>query len=85
MPDHRGDVKYPDTENTVRVGRRSSPRGPVHASLRTVAACLRWFEIQLLSLSGFYNQSNPARFNTSFAAIATDIGSGSSRLVADGF
>jgi hypothetical protein len=40
---------------------------------------------QIASPGNFYNQPNPAQLNTIFAAIATDIGQGSSRLVDDGF
>ncbi len=40
---------------------------------------------QIASPGNFYNQPNAAQLNTIFAAIATDIGSGSSRLVDDAF
>jgi hypothetical protein len=40
---------------------------------------------QIASPGNFYNQPNAAQLNTIFAAIATDIGQGSSRLVDDGF
>jgi hypothetical protein len=40
---------------------------------------------QIASPGDFYNQPNAAQLNTIFAAIATDIGQGSSRLVDDGF
>ena len=40
---------------------------------------------QIASPGNFYNQPNAGQLNTIFAAIATDIGQGSSRLVDDGF
>ena len=40
---------------------------------------------QIASPGDFYNQPNAAQLNTIFAAIAADIGQGSSRLVDDGF
>jgi hypothetical protein len=40
---------------------------------------------QIASPGDFYDQPNPGQLNTIFAAIATDIGSGTSRLVDDGF
>ena len=40
---------------------------------------------QIASPGDFYNQPNAAQLDTIFAAIATDIGQGSSRLVDDGF
>jgi Flp pilus assembly protein TadG len=40
---------------------------------------------QIASPGNFYNQPNAAQLNTIFAAIATDIGQGSSRLVDDNF
>jgi hypothetical protein len=40
---------------------------------------------QIASPGDFYNQPTPGQLNTIFAAIATDIGQGSSRLVDDGF
>jgi Putative Flp pilus-assembly TadE/G-like len=40
---------------------------------------------QIASPGDFYNQPNAAQVNTIFAAIATDIGSGTSRLVDDGY
>jgi hypothetical protein len=40
---------------------------------------------QIASPGNFYNQPNAAQLDTIFAAIATDIGQGSSRLVDDGF
>ena len=40
---------------------------------------------QIASPGNFYNQPNAAQLNTIFAAIASDIGSGSSRLVDDAF
>jgi hypothetical protein len=40
---------------------------------------------QIASPGDFYNQPNAAQLNTIFAAIATDIGAGSSRLVDDAF
>jgi Flp pilus assembly protein TadG len=40
---------------------------------------------QIASPGDFYNQPNAAQVSTIFAAIATDIGQGSSRLVDDGF
>ena len=40
---------------------------------------------QIASPGNFYNQPNAGELDTIFAAIATDIGSGSSRLVDDGF
>ena len=40
---------------------------------------------QIASPGDFYNKPNAGQLNTIFAAIATDIGSGSSRLVDDGF
>jgi hypothetical protein len=40
---------------------------------------------QIASPGNFYNQPNAAQLNTIFAAIATDIGQGSSRLVDDAF
>ena len=40
---------------------------------------------QIASPGNFYNQPNAAQVSTIFAAIATDIGQGSSRLVDDGF
>ena len=40
---------------------------------------------EIASPGNFYNQPNPGQLNTIFAAIATDIGSGTSRLVDDGF
>jgi hypothetical protein len=40
---------------------------------------------QIASPGNFYNQPNAGQLDTIFAAIATDIGQGSSRLVDDGF
>jgi Flp pilus assembly protein TadG len=40
---------------------------------------------QIASPGNFYNQPSAGQLNTIFAAIATDIGQGSSRLVDDGF
>ena len=40
---------------------------------------------QIASPGNFYNQPNPGDLSAIFAAIATDIGQGSSRLVDDGF
>jgi hypothetical protein len=40
---------------------------------------------QIASPGDFYNQPSAGQLNTIFAAIATDIGQGSSRLVDDGF
>ncbi len=40
---------------------------------------------QIASPGDFYNQPNAAQLDTIFAAIATDIGQGSSRLIDDGF
>ena len=40
---------------------------------------------QIASPGNFYNQPNAAQLNTIFAAIAADIGAGSSRLVDDAF
>jgi Flp pilus assembly protein TadG len=40
---------------------------------------------QIASPGDFYNQPNAGQLDTIFAAIATDIGQGSSRLVDDGF
>ena len=40
---------------------------------------------QMASPGDFYNQPTPGEVNTIFAAIASDIGSGTSRLVDDGF
>ena len=40
---------------------------------------------QIASPGNFYNQANPGDLSAIFAAIATDIGQGSSRLVDDGF
>jgi Flp pilus assembly protein TadG len=40
---------------------------------------------QIASTGDFYNQPTPGQLDSVFAAIATDIGSGSSRLVDDGF
>jgi hypothetical protein len=40
---------------------------------------------QIASTGNFYNKPNAGQLDTIFAAIATDIGSGSSRLVDDGF
>jgi hypothetical protein len=40
---------------------------------------------QIASPGNFYNKPAAGQLNTIFAAIATDIGSGSSRLVEDGF
>ena len=40
---------------------------------------------QIASPGNFYNQPSAGQLNTIFAAIATDIGRGSSRLVDDGF
>jgi hypothetical protein len=41
--------------------------------------------LQIASPGNFYNQPNAAELDTIFAAIATDIGQGSSRLVDDGY
>ena len=40
---------------------------------------------QIASTGDFYNQATPGQLNTIFARIATDIASGSSRLVDDNF
>ena len=40
---------------------------------------------QIASPGNFYNKASSGQLDTIFAAIATDIGSGSSRLVDDGF
>jgi hypothetical protein len=40
---------------------------------------------QIASTGNFYNKANAGQLDTIFAAIATDIGQGSSRLVDDGF
>ena len=39
----------------------------------------------IASPGNFYSKPSPGQLNTIFAAIATDIGQGSSRLVDDGF
>ena len=55
----------------------NSPESPQITSYTTLS--------QIASPGDFYNQPNAGQLNTIFAAIATDIGQGSSRLIDDNF
>ena len=54
-----------------------TPESPALTSYNTLQA--------IASPGNFYNQPTPGDLSAIFAAIATDIGAGSSRLVDDGF
>jgi Flp pilus assembly protein TadG len=58
-------------------GASNQPESPAITSMQTLT--------QIASTGDFYNQPTPGQLDTIFSAIATDIGSGSSRLVDDGF
>ena len=54
-----------------------SPESPAITSYATLS--------QIASPGNFYNKADPGQLDTIFAAIATDIGQGSSRLIDDDF
>jgi Putative Flp pilus-assembly TadE/G-like len=74
---HWCDPSMGDTKCYHTAGTTSEPESPAITSNQTLS--------QIASPGDFYNQPNPGELNTIFAAIASDIGSGTSRLVDDGF
>jgi hypothetical protein len=77
VPAHYCDPSDPDERSGCYHSQGSTPESPAITSNNTLQ--------QIASPGDFYNQPSAGQLNTIFAAIATDIGSGSSRLVDDGF
>lgn len=77
VPAHWCDPSMGDTNCYHTAGGAGNPESPTITSNQTLS--------QIASPGDFYNQPNPGQLDTIFAAIASDIGAGSSRLVDDTF
>ena len=75
--DASGNPCTPPAANCYHYADMNSPESPQITSYTTLS--------QIASPGDFYNQPNAGQLNTIFAAIATDIGQGSSRLIDDNF
>ena len=77
VPAHWCDPSAGDKGCYHTAGGSGDPESPAITSNETLS--------QIASPGDFYNQPSPGQLDTIFAAIASDIGSGSSRLVDDTF
>lgn len=77
VPGHWCDPSEGDASCYHTAGGSGEPESPAITSNETLS--------QIASPDDFYNQPGPGELDTIFAAIASDIGSGSSRLVDDTF
>jgi hypothetical protein len=67
----------PPAPDCLHYADMNSPESPEISSYNTL--------LQIASPGNFYNKADAGQLNTIFAAIATDIGQGSSRLIDDNF
>jgi hypothetical protein len=75
--DANGNACTPPAAGCYHYADMSSPETPEISSYTTLS--------EIASPGDFYNKADAGQLNTIFAAIASDIGQGSSRLVDDDF